>query len=157
MALKNLQDLCSGICDSLGVPAPNLAADPLGTVSFTLRIQDIDIDLIELAEGAPDVDSEGPRLQLAVSFGAVPPGHESALLPLLLESNFLMMGENAPAFARDPRTGDIALQCGIALADTDVDAVCRALVALSDAARKLKPALAEAASVPRSPNPAGRA
>ncbi len=156
MALKNLQDLCSGICASLGVPAPALVADPLGTVSFTLRIHDIDIDLIEIDDGAQGHASDGPRLLLVVNFGAVAPGRESALLPLLLESNFLMMGENAPAFARDPHTGDIALQCGIAMADTHVDAVCHTLIALADAARKLKPALAEAASAPRSPDPAGR-
>ena len=154
MALKNLQELCNGICASLDMPAPTLAPDPLGTVSFTLRIQDIDIDLIETDEGE---EGDGPRLHLAVNFGAVPPGHESALLPLLLESNFLMMGENAPAFGRDPHSGNISLQCGIALADTHVDAVCRTLVALSDAARKLKPALAEAGSMPRAPDPAGRA
>ncbi len=154
MALKNLQALCNGICTSLGMPAPTLAPDPLGTVSFTLRIHDIDIDLIEIDEGE---DGDGPRLQLAVNFGAVPPGHAGALLPLLLESNFLMMGENAPAFSRDPRGGDIALQCGIAMADTHVDAVCRALIALSDAARKIKPALAEVGSAPRAPDPAGRA
>lgn len=154
MALKNLQELYEGIRASLGIPAPTLAPDPLGGVSFTLRIQDIDIDLIELGEGD---GSGGPRLQLAVNFGAVPPGQAAALLPLLLESNFLMMGENAPAFGRDPRTGDIALQCGIALADTHVDAVCRALIALSDAAKKLKPALAEAESAARLPDPAGRA
>lgn len=154
MALKNLQELCKGICACLGMPAPTLAPDALGTVSFTLRIQDIDIDLIEIDEGE---DGGGPRLQLAVNFGAVPPGHAPALLPLLLDSNFLMMGENAPVFGRDPRSGDIALQCGIALADTTVDAVCRALLALSDAATKLKPALAAVASVPRAPDPAGRA
>ncbi len=157
MALKNLQELCNGICARLGMPAPTLAPDPLGTVSFTLRVHDIDIDLIEIDEGPPGEDGDGPRLHLAVNFGAVPPGHESALLPLLLESNFLMMGENAPAFGRDPHSGDIALQCGIALADTHVDAVCRALIALSDAARKLKPALAEVGAMPRAPDPAGRA
>ena len=153
MALKNLQELCNGICAWLGMPAPTLVPDPLGTVSFTLRIHEIDIDLIEIGDGK---DGDGPRLQLAVNFGAVAPGHESTLLPLLLESNFLMMGDNAPAFGRDPRTGDIALQCGIALADTGVDAVCRTLIAFSDAAKKLKPALAEVGSVTRPPDPAGR-
>jgi hypothetical protein len=157
MALQNLQELCKGICASLGMPAPTLAPDPQGTVSFTLRIDDIDIDLIEIDEGDQGEAGGGPLLQLAVNFGAVPPGHESALLPLLLESNFLMMGENAPAFGRDPRTGDIALQCGIALATTHVDAVCRALIALSDAAKKLKPALAQVGAAPRAPDPAGRA
>jgi len=153
MALKNLQELCNGICASLGRPAPTLAADKLGVLSFTLRIEDIDIDLVEIGGD----EGVGPQLLVAVNFGAVPPGQESALLPHLLESNFLMMGENAPAFGRDPRSGDIALQCAIALADTSVDAVCRALVALADAAKKLKPVLAEAGSPPRAADLTGRA
>ncbi|WP_167784803.1 CesT family type III secretion system chaperone [Ramlibacter rhizophilus] len=97
--------LLAGLCGRLGLPPQDWVSDAGGLRGITLRLDDVDISLVDRPQ-----EPVGPTLCLLVEFGAPAPERELEIWRTLADANFLMLGPDAPAFGRNPATGEVLLQ-----------------------------------------------
>lgn len=121
MAVANFQALCEGVCAVFGIDAPQLQPDAMGITGFTLRVQDVDISVVQAPEGT------APAAFVLVEFGPPSPERELETWHALLDANFLMLGANAPSFSRNPVSGEVVLQYACALADATPEGLCQSI------------------------------
>jgi hypothetical protein len=117
MAVSSFEDFCASLSGLMGVDPPPLQPDDMGAVGFTVIYRDARIGFMRADFGAD------PGLLMMVEFGAPPPEQELQILRHLLDANFLMGGMGAPAFERDPATGEISLRHSFLLSQVSVQGV----------------------------------
>lgn len=104
MAIANFDELCKGLSEIAGVTPPALEADEQGIIAFSVHLHDVAVSVAHAPQSSP-----GCAFVL-IEFGEVPKDSEIAAWTALLDANFLMMGESAPCFSRNPATGQVLLQ-----------------------------------------------
>ncbi|HSW19909.1 MAG TPA: CesT family type III secretion system chaperone [Ramlibacter sp.] len=109
MAITSFHQLCADLCEVCGVPAPELAPDESGLLGMTLTLHEVDVCLHHAPLAAT------PAVHVSVEFGVVPAAVELQALRELLDTNLMLHGVNAPAFARNPTSGDVLLQYAVSL------------------------------------------
>lgn len=105
MAYENFQELCKSLCGALGVPAPELMQDPLGTASLSMQLDGVNLTLAHFPQKSAD------SVVALLELGPVPIEHELAAWLALMNINYVMRGDGAISFGRDPQTGQAILQC----------------------------------------------
>lgn len=103
MSLSDFNDLCTSLCDLVGVDAPSLQRDEHGTLAFTITVDEVDTGIV-FDDAAPE-----PGALLITSLGIPDESIERQLLRRLLDTNFIVSGVHSPSFNRNPATGEIAL------------------------------------------------
>jgi hypothetical protein len=105
MGHENFHALCESLFGCIGVTAPQLAHDAQGTASLSMQLDGVDVTLAHFPQRSPD--SAVALLEL----GSVPQAHELAAWLALMNINFLMRGDGAISFGRNPQDGQAILQC----------------------------------------------
>jgi hypothetical protein len=121
MAVASFEVFCADLCALMGVPAPPLEPSPAGVIGFTVEYRGAKVAFIK-----PDETRE-PGILMMVTFGTPPAEIEADVLRVLMEGNFLMMGMNAPVYARHPLTSEISLHHNFPLLQTDVHTIAAAI------------------------------
>jgi len=102
MPIASFHALCSGLRAGLGEPAGHPRADApgpdAGLPPLHLAIADVEVTLT-----AKPQSGGRPGALVEVDFGQPPPEREESLLQTLMDANLRMMGDEAPAFARNPQ------------------------------------------------------
>jgi hypothetical protein len=114
MSMASFEDVCTSLCELIGVEPPLLQPDAMGAVGFTVTYRQA-VVAFEQAQFGSDAG-----LVMTVEFGAPPPEQELEVLRHLLDANFLMGGAGAPAFERDPASGRISLRRSLLLSQVAV-------------------------------------
>lgn len=104
MAIANFEELCKGMCEVAGVEAPELSADEQGVLAFTVQLHDVSVTVAHAQETSPGC------AYVLIEFGEPPADRELAAWLALMDANFLMLGDNAPTFSRNPANGQVILQ-----------------------------------------------
>lgn len=129
MAISSFHELASAFGELSGTTPPVLEADEDGVTAFHLLVRGIYVNLAHAAGSNPGA------VFLMVGFGPVPPDNEAEVWRMLMDINFLMMSTNAPAFSRDPNSGEVLLQMVVPLENIEVTAfyqfACSQLVDLA--------------------------
>lgn len=132
MAVASFEVFCSHLCALIGAPVPTLEPGPTGVVAFTVCYRDATVGFIK-----PD-DTMEPGVLMMVVFGAPPEDIEDDVLRVVLDSNFLMLGMDAPMFARNPATREISLHRSFTLLQADVHTILNAVVQAAEMAANWK-------------------
>lgn len=112
MSSADFSALCQALCTQLGVQAPQLEPDPLGVVGITVQLQGVDLAVLHTRP------TDAFAL-LLVTFGPLDEDREPGIWRALMDANFLLVGPDAPAFSRNPVTGEVLLQHVLPLANVD--------------------------------------
>lgn len=104
MAIANFDELCKGLSEIAGVTPPALEPDEQGITAFSVHLHDVAVTVAHAPQSSPDCAF------VLIEFGEVPRDRDLAVWTALLDANFLMMGESAPCFSRNPATGQVLLQ-----------------------------------------------
>jgi len=104
LAIANFEELCKGLSEIAGATPPALTPDDQGIIAFSVHLHEVAVSVAHAPQSAP-----GCAFVL-IEFGEVPKDREQAAWTALLDANFLMMGESAPCFSRNPATGQVLLQ-----------------------------------------------
>jgi len=121
MPVSTFHALAAGFCAAAAVDTPRLWPDAEGIVSFTARLDGVDVAISHDAAGHPD------HAFVLVMFGAVPSDREPAVHRELLNANLLMLGAGAPAFSVNPLDGQVILHYVYPLAEASGDALLAGL------------------------------
>lgn len=121
MPAATFKDFCLMLCSLIDVTPPHLTPDSRGVVGFTVDCQGASVNFMEGEYGGE------PGLLMSVMFGAPPADQELEVLRSLLDANFLLAGMMAPAFVRNPSTGEIALHQSYLLSQVDVQSIYRGI------------------------------
>lgn len=108
MAVANFEELCKGLCEIAGAPAPDLTPDSGGALAIAVELRGVQFLVSHRSRL-----SEGPVLVRA-AFGRLPVGNEQEACRTLLEINSQVhcMGYR---FGRSPASGEIVLDQKIPL------------------------------------------
>ncbi len=117
MPAATFKDFCLMLCSLIDVTPPDLTPDAQGVVGFTVDCQGASVNFMEGEYGSE------PGLLMSVMFGAPPADQELEVLRSLMDANFLLAGMMAPAFVRNPATGEIALHQSYLLSQVDVQGI----------------------------------
>jgi hypothetical protein len=104
MAIADFEELCKGVCEVGGAPAPELMPNERGTWSATVHLRGVEVTVMQFGTRAPGTAF------LVAEFGELPQDHALAGWLALMNANLHMAAESAPAFSRDPETGKVLLQ-----------------------------------------------
>ena len=116
MKSLSFDELCQGIFDATGRPAPELASDNGGASVVVLSVDDVDVRLLHCPTEAAGC------VFVLVHFGVPEPEHELGALIALMEVNFgLMTDENGASYGRNPISGELLMQYTYPLAEAKVD------------------------------------
>jgi hypothetical protein len=132
MAVESFEDFCVSTCHLMSVEVPPLEPDESGMVGFHVTCRGANVAFMK-----GENDGE-PALRMIVEFGPPPPEKELEILRGLMDANFLMGGMGAPAFVRNPSTGEVLLQHSLRLSQVDVQDVCCGIENAVDAVAKWK-------------------
>jgi hypothetical protein len=127
MALQSFEDFCTSLCAVLGVDAPPLDPDMYGDVGFTVTYRGAHIGFTQSGHG------EARAALMSVTFGLPPPDKEAEILRALMEANYLMARFGAPAFMRNPVTGEISLHYCMQLSQVDIPTVYSSIAHAAEA------------------------
>lgn len=127
MPSPHFESFCRQVCAAAGVAAPRLETEGAMPPSISIDYQGVRIGLVQA--GAQDTASA----VMLVDFGPPPVERQAEAFRVLLESNFLMLGERSPAFGLDPTTGHVIYHQGFRLAEADPEGLGRSLGAITDA------------------------
>jgi Tir chaperone protein (CesT) family len=130
MAIASFHQLCAELCEVCDVPTPELATDASGLLGMTLTIHEVDVCLHHAPRGAT------PTVHISVEFGVIPSTSELPALRALLDTNLMLHGVNAPAFARNPDSGDILLQYACPFEQVTVAGLFQSIHALASMAQQ---------------------
>jgi hypothetical protein len=130
MPIADFEQLCKGFCEIAGMQAPDLAPNDQGVWAATLHMRGVPVSVLQF-------DPNDPTAYLIAEFGSLP---EDQALPgwlALLDTNLSLAGKHAhaPAFSRNPGTGEVLLQWGCPLADVTAVDVYQRVIAMVDLAR----------------------
>jgi hypothetical protein len=128
MAVASFQELCAGLCEAYDLPTTQLEPDASGLVGFRVQLRNVEVTLVESSTGTV------PAAYVLVEFGPLPASDELRALQALLNTNFMLLAPNAPAFSRNPMTGDILLQHACLLSDASVLGMAESIGYLVDLA-----------------------
>ena len=130
MHIPSFDELKISLCEIAGVEPPQLQEDDDGIAAFTLELDGVATSLLQY-RGRPD------SFILASRLGAVAPADESNASRMLMESNFLMLGEAAtPCVGRNPITGDFVLHFTYRLAEASGADVYQTIVRMTELAQE---------------------
>lgn len=131
MTQPAFDEFCTRLSAALGMPCPDLRADPDAPwAAMTLTFDDVEIGLMQANDGDPD------WAMVMLEFGPLPPEGEALACRTLLESNFLLMGAVQPVFSLHPTQGTVFVQQGFPLNRVDAPAFEAHVRQLADAARR---------------------
>jgi hypothetical protein len=130
MAISNIEALCAGLCELLGVPSPQLVPNAKGTLAATIRLRGVNVAMQQFANRHADC------VFLRVDMGEVYEQHELAAWRVLMQANLRLVGEWAPRFSRHPATGHATLHWPCPLMPLNVPEFHRRVQALVDACCK---------------------
>ncbi len=102
MPFTDFTDFCASLCTLIGVEPEPLVPDEDGIVGFTANCDGVDIGFMEAHSG------DEPGVVMMADFGNADEATELEVLRELLNTNFLLSGIAAPAFVRNPITGELA-------------------------------------------------
>lgn len=103
MPATDFADFCGSLCEVVGAMPPALSPDEHGVVGFTVSYDGVKIGFAQAELGGET------GVTMVAQFGAIDEAHELRMLRQLLDTNFMLSGICAPAFVRNPVTGEIAL------------------------------------------------
>ncbi len=127
MVLPEFDRLAREAAALLGQPGPQLQPDEFGIVGFSVQARGV---IFSVMQSAP---AGGPAAALLLTaFGPVPVGREASAWQALLDANFTMLGLNAPAFCRNPATGEVLLRGARPLEGATAQAFVDTLQALAE-------------------------
>lgn len=126
MPVLNFNDLCTSLCELMGVPPPALVPDAHGVVGFTVTCRSTEIGFVDDQRGSE------PAILMVAPLGAPPAGTELQAMHALLEANHGMLGAGTPVFTRDPANGHLWLCQGFRPAQLQVQAVFQAMAQAVD-------------------------
>ncbi len=127
MSSTDFSALCQALCTQLGVQPPELEPDPLGVVGFTVQLRGVDLAVLHTRP------TDAFTL-LLVNFGPLDEDREPGIWRALMDANFLLVGPDAPAFSRNPVTGEVLLQHVLPLADVDAAQLRARMVHMAEVA-----------------------
>ncbi len=104
MTIANFDELCKGLSEIAGVTAPALTPDEQGIIAFSVHLHEVAVSVAHAPQSSPHCAF------VVIEFGDIPQDRALAAWTALLDANFLMMGESAPCFSRNPATGQVLLQ-----------------------------------------------
>ncbi len=129
MVLPEFDRLAREVAHLLGQPGPLLQPDELGIVGFSVQARGVTFSVVQ------STPPGGPwAIVLLTAFGQVPEGREAQAWQGLLDANFTMLGLNAPAFCRNPSSGEVLLRGARPLEGAAAQAFVDTLQALADVA-----------------------
>ena len=103
MTLNAFIELCASISTAAGIEIPDVAQDEEGLASITIEKDGVSVAVAHRS------DLPG-RVIVALGLGAVAEEDDYKACRILMESNFLMMGERAtPCIGRNPSTREFVL------------------------------------------------
>ena len=106
MSTHTFESLCLGLCDIAQVPRIALDTGPQGSIAFHLKRKGVTVAVLHFPQACDDYAF------LLFEFGAIPYDDPRAarIVLALLDCNFLVPDPWAPAFGRNPFTGDAAVR-----------------------------------------------
>lgn len=127
MPSQDFQNFCRRVCESAGVPAPRLEQEGAMPPSWSLDYQGVSIGLVQASA------EDASAAVMLVDFGPAPLQRQAEAFRVLLESNFLMLGERSPAFGINPASGHVVYHQGFCIAEADPEGLCRSFDAIAAA------------------------
>jgi hypothetical protein len=128
VAVANFEELCKGIAAIEGLKPPVLTPGESGTWAFTVHMRGVDVTVLQFSERCLETAF------LVAEFGAIPSDVAEQGWLALMHTNLLMAAENAPVFSRNPRNGDVLLQCACPLEEVTVTDVYQRISDMVDLA-----------------------
>jgi hypothetical protein len=113
MAIGSFEGLCAGFCEIISVSPPALSEDAQGLCAFNVVWRGVTVNLVHCPRTSPD------HIFAVFELGPVETSGSRSLADMrtLLEANFVLLRVHAPAFSRNPATGDAVLQYVYSLFD----------------------------------------
>lgn len=127
MPSQHFEDFCRRVCAAAGVAAPRLDPEGASPPSFSIDYRGVRIGLVQASA------EDTAAAVMLVDFGPPPVQRQAEAFRVLLESNFLMLGERSPAFGLDPTTGHVMYHQGFRLTEADPGGLGRSLGAITEA------------------------
>lgn len=122
---SEFKDFCHRLCEAAGVAMPRLDRDGGTPPALGIDYHGVQIGLVQAST------QDASAAVMLVDFGPAPAQRQAEVFRVLLESNFLMLGERAPAFGINPASGHVVYQHGFRIADADPQALCAQLDTLT--------------------------
>lgn len=110
MPLADFEDLCTSLCDLVGVEPPRLVPDAYGNLAFTITMDGVDVGFVKDELGGE------PGAIMITSFGVPDASMELQVLRRVLDANFMVSAIGSAMFVRNPLTGEIVLHRPLLLA-----------------------------------------
>lgn len=92
---------CQGLCTALQVECPDLGSGETPGASITITVDGVEFGLMASSSGDEEISI------LLVELGPFAAGKELSQCRVLLQSNFLLMGRDAPVFTLHPTQGSV--------------------------------------------------
>lgn len=124
---SDFEDFCRQLCAAAGLAMPGLGAEGGTPPALGISYHGVEIGLVQASA------QDASAAVMLVDFGPAPAQRQAEVFRVLLESNFLMLGERAPAFGINPASGHVVYQHGFRIADADPQALCAQLGTLTAA------------------------
>jgi hypothetical protein len=138
--MSSFEDLSRDFCAIEGLPVPAQDTGREGLRAFTLDVDGVQLTVLHDAL----VDSD--LLFLVAELDAPHPDMELQGWLSLLEANYWLRSEHAPAFSRNPETGSVVFQWTLALAQHTAESLHETVATMSRLARRWH--LPDASQVP---------
>jgi hypothetical protein len=141
--MVSFEHLCQGFCTLEGLPMPRLDTGRDGLEAITLDVDGVSLSVLHDALVDPEL------LFLVAELEAPPPDMERQGWLALLEANYWLRSEHAPAFSRNPESGHVVFQWTLPLADHTAESLHETVTTMTRLARQWHPS----ASAQQHPQP----
>jgi hypothetical protein len=128
LATFEFEALCDAFCDVAGIQPRSIVRSEDGGHSITVRLRDVAVTLLQLDNKRPDT------VFLIAELGVMPEHRALAGWLSLLNTNLWLVGQNAPAFCRNPETGQVLLQWACPLDSVTATDAYQQICAMADLA-----------------------
>jgi hypothetical protein len=113
MAIASFEEFCEEFCEIAGIEPPELAPDQWGTLAFSMQMRDIALTALQ-------VPSRPDMAYVMAELGPMPQDRAQEGWRTLMDTNKVLLGQDAPVFSRNPETGEVVLQQSLPLARSTV-------------------------------------
>lgn len=128
--MLSFEDLCRGFCELEGLPMPRLDTGREGLRAITLDVDGVSLSVLHDAPIDPEL------LFLVAELEAPDPDMERQGWLALLEANYWLRSEHAPAFSRNPETGNVVFQWTLPLSQNTAESLHDTVTTMSRLARR---------------------
>jgi hypothetical protein len=129
MAFANFESACEAVCELAGFAMPRLEPDARGTLALSMSVHGVPVTLLQ-PRGVTD------RFLLLAEAGPAPEDRKLECWRALLAANMVLLGQDAPVFGRDPRTGEIVVHRAVELARVHAGEILDRIQLLADLANQ---------------------